>query len=113
MKFLPEEGYKCFFVIFIYSIIGAAVVYGVFRYLFPAILPFLIAFPAAVLLRRPTLAISRHTKMPRKIVASLLAILFVSLLLGGIDDAHHRLGVVDVERGDAIAARLRHADDLL
>ena len=73
-----------FFVIFIYSMIGAAAVYGIFRYLFPAVLPFLIAFPAAVLLRRPTLAISRHTKMPRKIVASLLAILFVSLLLGGI-----------------------------
>lgn len=84
MKFLPEEGYKRFFVIFIYSMIGAAVVYGAFRYLFPATLPFLIAFPAAVLLRRPTLAISRHTKMPQKIIASLLAILFVSLLLGGI-----------------------------
>ena len=84
MKFLPEEGYKRFFVIFIYSIIGAALVYVVFRYLFPAVLPFLIAFPAAALLRRPTLAIARHTRMPRKIIASLLAILFVSLLLGGI-----------------------------
>ena len=79
MKFLPEEGYKRFFVIFIYSIIGAALVYVVFRYLFPAVLPFLIAFPAAALLRRPTLAIARHTRMPRKIIASLLAILFVSL----------------------------------
>lgn len=84
MKFFPEEGYKRFFVIFIYSIIGAALVYVVFRYLFPAVLPFLIAFPAAALLRRPTIAISRHTKMPQKIIASLLAILFVSLLLGGI-----------------------------
>ena len=84
MKILPEEGYKRFFVIILYSIIGISLVYGLFRYIFPALLPFLIAFPAAAILRRPTLAIAGHTRMPRKIIASLLAILFVSLLLGGI-----------------------------
>lgn len=84
MRFFPEEGYKRVLVIFLYCVIGAAFLYGILRYLFPAIFPFLIAFPAAALLRRPTLAVSRYTRMPRKIIAALLAVLFVSLLLGGI-----------------------------
>jgi sporulation integral membrane protein YtvI len=84
MRFFPEEGYKRVLVLFLYGAIGSVLLYGILRYLFPALLPFLIAFPAAVLLRRPTLKISRHTKIPRKVIAALLAILFVSLLLCGI-----------------------------
>ena len=83
MQFFPEEGYKRILVIFLYGAIGTVLLYGILRYLFPPLLPFLIAFSAAVLLRRPTLAISRHTKIPPKIISVLLAIFSVSLLLGG------------------------------
>lgn len=84
MRFFPEEGYKRIFVIFLYILLSLVLLYGIFRYLFPAFFPFLIAFPAAVLLRKPTLALSRHTKMPRKLISALLAALFVSAFLFGV-----------------------------
>ncbi len=110
MRFFPEEGYKRIFVILLYAMLGGVLLYGIFRYLFPAFLPFLIAFPAAVLLRRPTLALSKHTKMPRKIIAALLAVLFVSAFLFGIGFAVWKL--VD-EIGDFARAVMSGENALL
>ncbi len=84
MRFFPEEGYKRFLFILLYTAIGIGALFAVFRYCIPALLPFLIAFPIAALLRRPTLVIAKHTRMPRRIIAALLAILCVSLLLFAI-----------------------------
>lgn len=110
MRFFPEEGYKRIFVIFIYILLSIVLLYGIFRYLFPAFLPFLIAFPAAVLLRRPTLALSKHTKMPRKLIAVLLAVLFVSAFLFGIGFA---VWMLIVEIGDFTRAVMSGENALL
>ncbi len=91
MRFFPEEGYKRIFVLLLYALIGGILLYAVFRYLLSAFLPFLIAFCVALLLRRPTVAVAKRTRIPRKLVASLFAVLFVSALLAGIGFATWKL----------------------
>ncbi len=91
MRFFPEEAYKRFFVILLYGLIGGALLYITLRYLFSAFLPFFIALGVAVLLRHPTAAIAQKAKLPKKFVAVLLALLFVSLLLSGAGYAIWRL----------------------
>ncbi len=91
MRFFPEEGYRRVFVILLYALIGGLLLYAVFRYLFPAFLPFIIAFFAAILLRRPTAYVAGRTHLPRKLIAALFALLFVSALLFGLGFAVWKL----------------------
>lgn len=53
-----------------------------FRYLFFALLPFLIAFAAAGLLHRPAVRLAKKTRLPYRVVSVGLAVLCVSLFLG-------------------------------
>lgn len=54
------------------------------RFLLPALFPFLIALAIAALLRRPTLAVAKRTRAPRRLVAALTAVLAASLLFTAI-----------------------------
>ncbi len=83
MHFFPEEGYQRILVLFLYLLLGTLSLMLFFRYLFPALLPFLLAFLVASLLARPARALSLHTRLPRRLAASLLAVLSASALLGG------------------------------
>lgn len=51
-------------------------IFLIWRYLFGWILPFILGFLIAYLLRKPTLSLSRVTKLPQKGVAVVLLILF-------------------------------------
>ena len=59
MQFLPEEPYRRTVYIVFYSLLGIFAVYVFALYIFPIGLPFVIAFAAATLLRRPAAAVSR------------------------------------------------------
>ncbi len=84
MPFPPKNG-PARFLFLVFSLIFALIAAVLFfRYLFSALLPFLIAFLVALLLRRPTLALSKKTRLPQKLVASLLAVLFACALLFGL-----------------------------
>lgn len=66
-------------------IIGAlGVGFLFFRYLFVPLLPFAIAWCTALLLRPPAVFISEHTRIPKRVVGTSLAILAVTVGLGGI-----------------------------
>ncbi len=84
MRLFPESGQYRFPRLIVYVIVIAAVCYAALRYLIPALLPFLIAFVLAALLRRPTLALCRQTRMPPRLVAALTAILFALILFGAL-----------------------------
>ena len=74
---------KLFFLIFYgLLILIAAVIF--FRYLFAAVLPFLVAFTAASLLYRPARKISSALHIPYRFVAVGLTVLAVSAALGAV-----------------------------
>jgi len=82
MRFLPEEPYRRTVYIVFYSLLGIFTVYVAAKYVFPVLLPFVIAFAAATLLRRPAAAVSKKTKIPQRIVSVVLVILFLTAGLG-------------------------------
>ncbi len=84
MRFFSEERAKYALAVLIFGGIGILLLFLVFRYLFPAALPFLIAFSVAALLQKPTKAVAKLTRIPRRIISPALSVIFVSLLLGGI-----------------------------
>ena len=78
IKDLPRKLFSLFF----YALLALIAVLIFFRYLFAAVLPFLIAFAAASLLHRPSKKLSEALHIPYRIVAVGLAILSVSVFLG-------------------------------
>lgn len=77
-----ELSRKLFFLLFCVLLVLIAVLF--FRYLFAAVLPFLIAFAAASLLYRPAQRISSALHIPYRFVAVGLAVLAVSAALGAV-----------------------------
>lgn len=82
MQILPKEPYRRAVYLVFYIILGLCTVYVAFRYLFPLMLPFILAFAAATLLRRPTLWMASKLKMPPRIVAVLLVLIFMTIVIG-------------------------------
>ena len=82
MQFLPEEPYRRTVYIVFYSLLGIFAVYVFAKYIFPIVLPFVIAFAAATLLRRPAAAVSKKTRIPQRVVSVVFVILFLTLGLG-------------------------------
>ena len=64
MGFLPQEPYRRTVYMIFYIVLGIFAVYVAAKYVFPIILPFVLAFAAASLLRRPAAVMSRKTKIP-------------------------------------------------
>ena len=82
MQFLPEEPYRRTVYIVFYSLLVIFAVYVFAKYIFPIVLPFVIAFAAATLLRRPAAAVSKKTRIPQRVVSVVFVILFLTLGLG-------------------------------
>ena len=82
MQFLPEEPYRRTVYIVFYSLLGIFAVYVFAKYIFPIVLPFVIAFAAATLLRRPAAAVSRKTGISQRVVSVVFVILFLTVGLG-------------------------------
>jgi len=89
LSYLPKEGYKRIAVIFMYIVIGALA----FKYLLPPMLPFIIAWIAALVLRPLVKGFSRITKVPYK--ASSVFILAIALLTVGSGLYHGAKRVVE------------------
>lgn len=83
MTYLPEKGYKRILVLTAYFAIGGIAVWLFFKYLFGPLLPFLLAWVIAMLIRPMIDRICKHTKMPRKIVA-FASVLFVFTVIFGL-----------------------------
>lgn len=82
MGFLPQEPYRRTVYIIFYSLLGILAVYVAAKYVFPVILPFVLAFAAASVLRRPAAAVSKKTKIPQKVVSVVFVILFLTVAIG-------------------------------
>ena len=67
------------------TVLGAAAIVFLFvRFLLVPILPFLIAWAVALMLRPLAIFVSRKTHLPRSVVSVILAVLAVSIGIGGI-----------------------------
>ena len=82
MGFLPQEPYRRTVYMIFYIVLGIFAVYVAAKYVFPIILPFVLAFAAASLLRRPAAVMSRKTKIPQRAVSVVLVILFLTAAIG-------------------------------
>lgn len=98
MGFLPQEPYRRTVYIIFYSLLGILAVYVAAKYVVPVILPFLLAFAAASLLRRPAAAVSKKTKIPQKVVSVVFVILFLTAVIGllflAVTEAAEQLGAL-------------------
>ena len=98
MGFLPEEPYRRTVYLVFYSLLGIVAVYVIAKYIFPVLLPFVLAFAAASLLRRPAAAVAKKTKIPQRIVSVVLVILFLSagigVLFAAVMEAAEQLGAL-------------------
>ncbi len=74
---LPKKVFSFIF----YALLALIPIVIFFRYLFAALLPFLVAFTAASLLYRPSKKIASFLKIPYKIVAVSLTVLSVSAFM--------------------------------
>lgn len=83
MNYLPPKGYLRVLVVTAYLFIGVLAGYIFLKYLFAPLLPFLLAWIVAMLLRPAIERITRRTRLPRKAVA-VLTVSFVFLLLFGL-----------------------------
>lgn len=75
MQYLPVEPYRRAVYLVFYILLGAVAVYLLFRYALPVLLPFLLAFGAATLLRRPSSALAEKLHLRKKTASVLLAVL--------------------------------------
>lgn len=82
MSYLPPKGYLRVLVITAYSLISAVLGYLFLKYLLPPLLPFLLAWIVAMMLRPAIESIARRTHLPRKAVA-VITVSFVFFLLFG------------------------------
>ena len=82
--FMAGEYHKKLLWYLLYGGLLFAVLYLFFRYLFFACLPFLLSFAAATFLHRPTVKISRKTKISYRAVSVFLAVFFVTVFLGAV-----------------------------
>ena len=77
---LPQEFYKRFAVITLYSAVALAAIYIIFNYLWSAILPFLIAYILAECFRPIVRYSERNSKFPKRSFVLFVVILAVSSL---------------------------------
>lgn len=74
----PYKRKKQFIINTVYVILIAFIVYVIFKYAISLVSPFIFAFIIAYLLKKPANAISKTTKLPRKLVSFCLVLIFYS-----------------------------------
>ena len=108
-EYLPEKGYRRIFVLAVYLLLAAAAGYFVLRYLLGALLPFLLAWASAALLRPVTLGIRKKTRMTERAAGFAALFLFLTLLSLAVGLL---LFAVLGQAGDLLSALLENADNL-
>ncbi len=91
MHFFSEKSLRRLLLFFLAATLGGALLYLFFRFLFPVLLPFFIAYGVSLFLQKPAKALAARTKLPRRLIASLLALLAASLLLAAVGSLLWRL----------------------
>ncbi|MBQ0125137.1 MAG: sporulation integral membrane protein YtvI [Clostridiales bacterium] len=81
MEYLPKEGYKKILVIAAYVVAGAAALFLLFRFVFPAALPLILGWLIAAALHRPMSFAAEKLKIPKKVSAVVLVLAIVGVLL--------------------------------
>lgn len=74
------EQKKSFIIRVVYYAVIALIVYAVCKYLLPALMPFLVAFVVAMLIRWPTVRLSKENVKRQKILAILFSALFYGIV---------------------------------
>ena len=81
MDFLPRENYKRILYIVLYAVLGIGTLYIFFKYILNLILPFLIAWCVALVIRPMAQILHKRTGINQKLLSALL-VLLVLLFLG-------------------------------
>ncbi len=100
---LPKEGYLRFLVIAAYGLLAVGIGYVSLKFLLKPLLPFLLAWGIAMMVRPAVNKICGRSKLPRKLV-SCFAVIFVFLLI---------LGLVTVLCGRMVRELQGLSDDLM
>lgn len=91
MTYLPESGYRRLLVICFYLIAGSVLFYITFRYLIGLVLPFMIAWLIAFILRPVITYLHKKTKLPEKLLSLILMIGLLILVGFGLFAALNRM----------------------
>ena len=77
IEYLPKEPYKRVFVVTFYLTLGCILFYVFFRFFWVPLLPFLVALLLAAVIRPCTLFLQKKLRIPQKLSALVLIILFI------------------------------------
>lgn len=108
-SYLPEKGYLRLLVLAFYAILLLLALYLFLRYLLGALLPFLLAFASATLLRPITLRVKKRTRMTERAAAFFALFLVLTLIAAAI--ALLIFAVIS-QAGELISILARNAEEL-
>ena len=91
MTYLPESGYRRLLVISFYLIAGGALFYITFKYLLGLVLPFVIAWLVALILRPVITYLHKKTRLPEKLLSLVLVVGLLALVGFGLFAALNRI----------------------
>lgn len=80
MDFLPKERYKKILCVIAYAAAGGIAAYLFFTYALGAFLPFILAWAIAAVLQRPVVFAHKKLKVPKKLAAAVIVVLFLAAL---------------------------------
>ncbi len=83
MDFLPKEGYKRILVMSFYIVLGALLVFVFFKYLLKLLLPFIVSWLVALIIRPVAETLHCRTGIPKKILSVILVLLLI-VIIGAI-----------------------------
>ncbi len=110
--YLPEKGYRRIMVLTFYFVLGGAILYFFFKYLFVGLLPFLIGWLIARMLQKPVCFLHKKAHLPTKPVSVVLVLLVVTFIIGILYLIFARLYAETVALTAALPAFLSHLPDL-
>ena len=80
MDFLPKETYKKILVSVLYIVLAAVIGFVFFKYLISLLLPFIIAFCVAMVIRPLAQTLNKRTGIPVKVLSAFLVIIILLVL---------------------------------
>ncbi len=80
MDFLPKEGYKRILVLSFYFVICTLLVFVFFKYLFKLLLPFIVAWCVALVIRPLAEVLHKRTRISKKVLSVFLVLLLLMII---------------------------------
>ena len=80
LELLPKERYKKILCVIAYAAAGGIAAYLFFKYALGAFLPFILAWAVAAVLQRPVVFAHKKLKVPKKLAAAVIVVVFIAVV---------------------------------